>query len=64
MHRQACLRKSRTVFESRAVYEGGSDNLPAVVPYLVRAVFDDFPGQNGQVSTVKFDSETGALIKK
>ncbi|UUZ67309.1 DUF4136 domain-containing protein [Polaromonas sp. P2-4] len=56
--------KPRTVFESRAVYEGGSDNLPAVVPYLVRAVFDDFPGQNGQVSTVKFDSETGALIKK
>ncbi|UUZ64642.1 DUF4136 domain-containing protein [Polaromonas sp. P1-6] len=56
--------KSRTVFESRAVYEGDSDNLPAVVPYLVRAVFDDFPGQNGQVSIVKFDSETGALIKK
>lgn len=54
----------RTVFESRAVYEGGSGDLPLVVPYLVRAVFDDFPGQNGQVRVVKFDSETGALIKK
>jgi hypothetical protein len=54
----------RTVFESRAVYEGGTGDLPLVVPYLVRAVFDDFPGQNGQVRTVKFDSETGALIKK
>lgn len=54
----------RTVFESRALYEGGSADLPPVVPYLVRAVFDDFPGQNGQVRTVKFDSETGALIKK
>ena len=56
--------KPRTLFESRAVYEGGSDSLPVVVPYLVRAVFDEFPGQNGQVRTVKFDSETGALIKK
>jgi len=54
----------RTVFESRAIYEGGSADLPPVVPYLVRAVFDDFPGQNGQVRTVKFDSETGALLKK
>ncbi|SFU84118.1 protein of unknown function [Polaromonas sp. YR568] len=54
----------RTVFESRAMYEGGTSELPLVVPYLVRAVFDDFPGQNGQVRIVKFDSETGALIKK
>jgi hypothetical protein len=54
----------RTVFEARAVYEGGSGDLPLVVPYLVRAVFDDFPGQNGQVRVVKFDSETGAVIKK
>jgi hypothetical protein len=54
----------RTVFESRAVHEGATGDLPLVVPYLVRAVFDDFPGQNGQVRTVKFDSETGALLKK
>ncbi len=56
--------KPRTIFESRAIYEGDSDSLPVLVPYLVRAVFDEFPGQNGQVRTVKFDSETGALIKK
>jgi len=56
--------KPRTVFESRASYEGDSDDLPALVPYLVRAVFDDFPGQNGRTRSVKFDSETGALIKK
>ncbi len=53
----------RPVFESRAVFEGNAD-LPAVTPYLVRAVFDGFPGQNGQVRNVRFDSETGALIKK
>lgn len=56
--------KPRSLFESQAVYEGASANLPLVVPYLVRAVFDDFPGQNGQVRTVQFDSETGAVIKK
>jgi Domain of unknown function (DUF4136) len=57
--------KARTVFESRAIFEGEgrSDQLPQVVPYLVRAVFDDFPGQNGRVRVVKFDRETGAVIK-
>ncbi|MGH6639759.1 MAG: DUF4136 domain-containing protein [Polaromonas sp.] len=55
--------KPRTVFESRTIYEGDSGDLPVLVPYLVRAVFDEFPGQNGQVRTVKFDSKTGALIK-
>jgi len=56
--------KPHTVFESRASYEGDSDDLPALVPYLVRAVFDDFPGQNGRTRSVNFDSKTGALIKK
>jgi Domain of unknown function (DUF4136) len=57
--------KPRTVFESRAIFEGegSGDNLPQVVPYLVRAVFDDFPGQNGRVRVVRFDRETGAVIR-
>lgn len=57
--------KPRTVFESRAIFEGEGrgDHLPQVVPYLVRAVFDDFPGQNGRVRVVRFDRETGAVIK-
>ncbi len=53
----------RAVFESLAVYEGQAA-LPAIAPYLVRAVFDGFPGQNGQVRRVNFDRETGAVIKK
>ncbi len=58
--------KPRTVFESRAIFEGEGrqDNLPVVVPYLVRAVFDNFPGQNGQVRVVRFDRKTGELIKQ
>ena len=57
--------KPRTVFESRAMFEaeGSRDNLPQIVPYLVRAVFDDFPGQNGRARVVRFDRETGAVIK-
>lgn len=56
----------RTVFESRAVHEGrgSSDNLPVLVPYLARAVFDDFPGQNGQVKRVLLDPKTGAVIRE
>ena len=58
--------KARTVFESRALYEGfgDSDNLPVLVPYLVRAIFDEFPGQSGRVRIVQFDGKTAALIKK
>ncbi len=56
--------KPRAVFESRAAYEGDNEDLPDLVPYLVRAVFDGFPGQNGRVRLVSFDPKTGALVKK
>ena len=56
--------KARAVFESRAIYEGDNGDLPEVMPYLVRAVFDEFPGQNGKTRIVKFDSKTGEQIKK
>ena len=54
--------KPRAVFESTAVYDGLNDNLVNLVPYLVRAVFDGFPGQNGRVRLVKFDRESGKLL--
>ncbi|MCZ2495824.1 DUF4136 domain-containing protein [Xylophilus sp. Kf1] len=44
-----------SVFEATAVYEGGMENLPDLMPYLARAVFDGFPGQNGQTREVRFD---------
>jgi Domain of unknown function (DUF4136) len=55
--------KPRAVFESRAVYEGENEDLVTLVPFLVRAVFDGFPGQNGRVRTLKFDSKTGEALK-
>jgi Domain of unknown function (DUF4136) len=54
----------KTVFESSAVYEGDIADLPDLVPYLVRAVFDGFPGQNGKARVVRFDSKSGAAIAR
>lgn len=45
----------RTVFEATAVNEGTGEDLVEVVPYLVRAMFQDFPGANGQVRRLTFD---------
>lgn len=45
----------RTVFEATAVHEGTGKDLVEVVPYLVRGVFQDFPGANGQVRRLTFD---------
>ena len=54
--------KPIAVFESRAVYEGDIEDLPKLVPYLVRAALDGFPGKSGTVRAVKFDSKTGAVL--
>lgn len=59
---QGAAGKPKAVFESRAVYEGDIEDLPKLVPYLVRAALDGFPGKSGTVRTVKFDSKTGALL--
>jgi hypothetical protein len=45
----------RTVFEATAVHEGSAEDLVEVVPYLVRGVFQDFPGANGQVRRLSFE---------
>lgn len=41
-----------SVFEGRAVSEGSSRALPEVVPYLSRALFENFPGMSGQTVRV------------
>lgn len=45
----------REVYRATAVSLSQSDNLTAIMPYLVRAVFDRFPGRNGQVIEVQYD---------
>ena len=56
-------RQARAVFKASAVYEGDNEDVVTLVPYLVCAVFNNFPGQNGFVRILKFDSVTGAVIK-
>lgn len=45
----------KEVYRSTAVNISDSDNLAAVMPYLARAVFDGFPGNNGQTREVRYD---------
>lgn len=42
------------VYRSSAVTDTASNDLPQVMPYLARAVFDHFPGNNGQVMVVRY----------
>lgn len=48
-----------TVLEAQAQYIGRPVPLAVVMPYLMRAVFEDFPGVNGQTKRVVFDTQTG-----
>ena len=48
-------RQGTEVFRSTAVSAGSNDNLPLVMPYLARAVFDGFPGNNNQVRDVTYE---------
>lgn len=54
---------ARTVFDATAVYEGDIGDLPNLVPYLVRAAFEDFPGKNGEVRLLRFDPKTGEIVR-
>lgn len=45
----------REVYRATAVSLSQSDNLAGIMPYLARAVFDQFPGRNGQVIEVRYD---------
>ncbi len=51
--------KPRTVFSSTAVYEGQDEDLPHVMPFLARALFQDFPGRSGRVTSLSYDATTG-----
>lgn len=60
---QSTAAAAPTVFEASASYTGQPLALPVVMPYLVRAVFDDFPGANGKTQQVIFDSKTGERLQ-
>lgn len=43
------------VYQATAVHLSSTDNLPEIMPYLARAIFDGFPGNNGQVREVSYE---------
>jgi hypothetical protein len=48
------------VFEGRAVSEGRTPDLAKIMPYLLDALFTDFPGKSGETREIKLDvSEDG-----
>ena len=49
------------LFEASATSSGATNSLPVVMPYLVRSVFDGFPGANGQARSIDFDVEKGDI---
>ncbi len=52
------------VFEASATSNGSNATLTVTMPYLIRSVFDGFPGTNGQSRSVEFDIESGAIKGK
>ncbi len=47
--------QGREVYRATAVHSSQSDSLDEVMPYLMQAIFDDFPGNNGQTKVVKYE---------
>jgi len=47
------------VFEGRAVSIGRGKDLPSVIPYLIEALFVDFPGEDGSTIKVKTEPKDG-----
>lgn len=45
----------REVYRATAVNRSEDEALDSVMPYLMRAIFDDFPGNNGQVREVEYE---------
>ncbi len=48
----------RRIYEGTVVSTGATSSLAAIVPHLVRALFMDFPGLNGQTREIEVPIET------
>jgi hypothetical protein len=52
------------VFEASATSSGSNATLSVTMPYLIRSVFDGFPGTNGQSREVEFDVDKGSVTNR
>lgn len=41
------------IYEASVVSRGSSDSLPKIIPYMIKALFSEFPGNNGAEKTVE-----------
>lgn len=48
-------RRPLAVFEARAVIDDDEPELAALMPYLVRGIFEGFPGASGRVRLLRFE---------
>lgn len=51
-------------YEGRVESSGDSDSLPDVMPSMIRALFTDFPGNNGQTRRVTVPLEPRAVTEE
>lgn len=69
VNREVSLRRLRVeiaegaskVFEATATSSGDNATLTVIMPYLMRSVFDGFPGNNGQTRALVFDLDKGQV---
>lgn len=47
------------IYEGRTVSEGLKKNLPEIMPYLIEAMFTNFPGESGVTRTVRVEIANG-----
>jgi hypothetical protein len=52
------------VFEASSTSSGSNATLSVSMPYLIRSVFDGFPGTNGQSREVEFDVDKGSVTNR
>jgi hypothetical protein len=52
----------KKVYEGRVVSSGFSDKLDKVLPKMVKALFEDFPGQSGSTKTLFQPTDSAAVF--
>jgi hypothetical protein len=52
----------KKVYEGRVVSSGFSDKLDKVLPKMVKALFEDFPGQSGSTKTLFQPTDNAAVF--
>jgi hypothetical protein len=52
------------VFEASALLSDATRSMPRAMPWLIKSVFDQFPGGNGQVRVIEFDTDKGVVRQR